>query len=78
MTDVEKIILDKLDKLDDNIVKLHEKIDTVKDDHQEQITDNAKDIVSFKAKWGIIGFILIAIGNFIKPVFELIKNKLGA
>ncbi len=76
MTDVEQIILDKLDKLDDNIIALHTKVDAVKDDHQEQITQNSKDIVSFKAKWGIVGLFLIAIGNLIKPAIQLFKGKL--
>lgn len=77
MTDVEQIILDKLDKLDDNVIALHQKVDKVKDGHQKQITVNSKDIASFKAKWGIIGFIIIAVGNLIKPAIDLIRAKTG-
>lgn len=75
MTDVEKIILDKLDKLDGNIIALHTKVDKVKDGHQKQITTNSKDIVAFKAKYGMIGILLIAVGNLVKPVFHFFKDN---
>ena len=75
MTDVEQIILDKLDKLDDNVIALHQKVDKVKDGHQKQITTNSKDIVAFKAKYGMIGILLIAVGNLIKPVFHFFKDS---
>ena len=81
MTDAEKMLIEEMritrKESNDNFVLLHRKVDAIKDDHQEQITDNAKDIASFKAKWGVITFVLIAIGNLLKPMYELIKSKIG-
>lgn len=78
MNDTDKMIIEEIrimrKESNDNFVLLHQKVEVIKDDHQEQITANSKDIVSFKAKWGILGLAFIAIGNFIKPVVELFKD----
>lgn len=82
MTDAEKMIIEDLREMrkesNDNFVLLHQKVDKNRERQDKRITANEKDIVSFKAKYGMIGLVLIAVGNLIRPMYELIKNKLGA
>ena len=78
MTDAEKILFDEMRSMrkeaNDNFIILHQKVDKNREKQEKRITKNEKDIVSFKAKYGVIGLVLIAIGNFIKPAIELFKD----
>jgi len=80
MTDAEKLLFEEMRSMraesNANFVLLHQKVDNNREKQEKRITKNEKDIVSFKAKWGILGLAFIAIGNLIKPVYLLFKGKL--
>ena len=79
MTDAEKIIFEEMRAMrkesNDNFVLLHTKVDANKEKQDKRIVKNEKDIVSFKAKYGVLGLVFIAIGNLIKPVIHFIKDS---
>lgn len=79
MNDTDKMIIEEMRIMrresNTNFVLLNQKVDKMKDGHQKQITTNSKDIVSFKAKYGVIGLVLIAVGNLIKPAVEFLKSN---
>lgn len=78
MNDTDKMIFEEIRIMrkenNDNFVLLHQKIDDNKEKTDKRITTNEKDIVRFKARYGMIGLLLIAVGNLIKPAIEYFKS----